>query len=203
MIRTIIFDIGRVLVDYDWKAYLKSYGFDPKEEETIARTVFGGPTWKELDRGVLSIPELEDAFVSLAPQYREDILTVFRHSSRCIWRLDYAIEWICALKKRGYRVYYLSNYSEWMIERTRDALDFLPFMDGGLFSCEVGCVKPEPEIYQALLDRYPSIRPEESVFLDDVAENTAAAETFGMHGIVFKSKGQAERELDELLKNLS
>ena len=197
MIKNIIFDIGKVLVDYDWKTYLKSYGFAAEEEETIAQALFCGPTWKELDRGVMSIAEIEEAFVSHAPQYREDILRVFRHSGSCIWRLDYAIPWICSLKERGYHVYYLSNYSEWMIERTKNALDFLPFMDGGLFSCEAKCVKPEPEIYQALIDRYPSIVPEESVFLDDVPENIDAAKKLGMHGIVFQSKELTEMELEK------
>ncbi len=199
MIKNIIFDIGKVLVDYDWTQYLKSYEFEPEKEAAVAAALFGGESWKELDRGALPLPEIEELFVSGAPQYRDDILRVFRDSGRCIRRLDYAIPWITSLKERGYGVYYLSNYSEFMIEATRQALDFLPYTDGGVFSCDVKLIKPEPEIYQALTERYPSIVPEESVFLDDVAENVAAARAQGFHGIVFSSREQASGELEALL----
>lgn len=200
MIRNIIFDIGCVLVAFDWENYLKSYGFTTEKEETISRALFGGPMWKELDRGVMSIPEIEDAFVAFAPQYRDDILQVFRKSGECIRQFDYAVPWICSLKERGYRIYYLSNYSDWMIGQTKAALSFLPYMDGGLFSYEAKLIKPDLKIYQALTARYPSILPEESIFLDDSPENINAARSFGMHGIVFESKGQAEAKLEELLK---
>ena len=86
-----------------------------------------------------------------------------------------------------------------MIDQTRHALDFLPYMDGGLFSCEVKLVKPEPEIFSALLDRYPVIRPEESVFFDDSPINIKAADALGFHGIVFQDQAQAEEELEKII----
>ena len=199
MIKNIIFDIGRVLVDYDWRAYVHSYGFSPEKEAAIIHALFGRNVWQELDRGALTMDEIREAFVAGAPAYRDDILTVFNNSGSCIVRLDYAIPWICSLKERGYRIYYLSNYSAWMIEQTRAALDFLPYMNGGLFSYEAKLIKPEPEIYRALIDRCPQIVPEESVFLDDMEENVAAAKSFGMNGIVFRNKKQAEAELELLL----
>lgn len=201
MIKNIIFDIGKVLVDYDWTRYLKSYGFEEEKEKTIAYALFASGIWNELDRGVIPIPELEELFVSHAPQYREDILTVFRNSGSTIKRLDYAIPWIKSLKERGYHVYYLSNYSEFMIDATRNALDFLPYTDGGVFSCDVKLIKPEPEIYRALLEKYHDLIPEESVFLDDVEKNVQGAQAFGIHGIVFQNFEQARAELDLLLKH--
>lgn len=200
MIKNIIFDIGKVLVDYDWARYLKSYGFDEEKEQTIAYALFASGTWNELDRGAIPIPELEELFVAHAPQYRDDILRVFRNSGGTIQRLDYAIPWITSLKERGYHVYYLSNYSEFMIDATRSALDFLPHTDGGVFSCDVRLIKPEPAIYRALLEKYPSIIPEESVFLDDVEKNVQGAQAIGIHGIVFQNYEQAKAELELLLK---
>lgn len=199
MIKNVIFDIGKVLVDYDWDKYLKSYGFDEEKEKKIAYALFGSGAWLELDRGALSISEQEALFVSHAPQYREDVLRVFRNSGSCITKLDYAIPWITDLKKQGYGVYYLSNYSEFMINATRQALDFLPYMDGGLFSCDAKLIKPEPDIYRTLLQKYPSIVPEESVFLDDVQANVDEAKKQGFYGIVFLDNVQATAELEELL----
>lgn len=199
MIKNIIFDIGGVLVGFDWKSYLHTFGFEKEKEEAIADAVFRGPHWQELDRGVFSIPEVVELFVSLAPQYREDIVRVFATAHDCIFPLDYAKPWIRSLKSRGYRIYYLSNYSGYIRDLTREALDFLPLMDGGLFSYEVHQIKPDREIFQSLINRHPEIRPEESVFFDDTAPNIDAARAFGMKGIVFRNKEQAERELEELL----
>lgn len=201
MIKNIIFDIGRVLVDFDWEIYLNGFGFDTKKTEAIANATFAGPVWKELDRAVLTVEEIKEGFVARAPQYREDILKVFEGSYHALGRRDFAIPWIQELKAQSYNIYYLSNYSEWMQERSGDALDFLPYTDGGLFSYEVKQIKPDRDIYQSLIDRYPSIIPEESVFLDDSAENIHAARAFGLHGIIFENEVQAKTELAQLLKD--
>ncbi len=198
MIRNIIFDIGNVLVGYNWREYMDSFGFPAEKEQAVAAALFGSDTWTELDRGRIPLPQLEEMFAANAPQYAEDVLRVFHSSHRCIHKCGYAIPWIQALHEQGLRVYYLSNYSQYMIEKTRDALNFLPYMDGGLFSCEVMLVKPEPEIFRALQQRCPEIVPEESVFFDDVAANVEAARALGFQGIVFQNYEQARQALAEL-----
>ena len=99
----------------------------------------------------------------------------------------------------GYHVYILSNYSENMLDQTKDKLKFLPLMDGVVFSYKIKKMKPDPEIYEYLCDEY-WLEPEESVFIDDRPVNIKGAETCGIHGIVFRSYEQAKKELDEFLK---
>lgn len=200
-IKTIIFDIGGVLADYDWETYLHGFGFEKEKEAAIARAVFAGPFWCELDRGIWSMEQLLDGFASLAPQYRREIEDVFAGAAQCIYGLAYARPWLQDLKSRGFHVYYLSNYSEWTRCRTAEALNFLDLMDGGLFSYEVGLIKPDQAIFQALIDRYPEIVPEEAVFFDDTLVNVEAARRFGLHGILFRDRNQAEHDLLELLEN--
>ena len=72
---------------------------------------------------------------------------------------------------------------------TRQELPFVADMDGVLFSYEVKLVKPEPEIYQTLLEKY-RLRPEECVFMDDNEKNVVAARKAGMYAIHFKNKEQ-------------
>lgn len=196
---SVIFDIGRVLVAYNWEDYLHSFGFEKEKEELLARAMFAGPYWKELDRGIWSEAKLLDAFTSLAPSCRREIETVYAHAEQCISGLPYARPWIRELKDQGLKVYYLSNYSLQTRMKTSKALNFLDLMDGGLFSYEVKMVKPEPEIYRELLRRYPEIIPEQSVFLDDTASNVEAARCFGMQGILFRHFAQGKRELELLL----
>ena len=86
-----------------------------------------------------------------------------------------------------------------MIEETKQALDFLPVLEGGIFSCDVRQIKPDAEIYRTLMEHYPQITPEESVFLDDSPANVETAKSLGFHGIVFRSYEQAHEELETLL----
>lgn len=199
MIKNVIFDIGNVLVGFDWPQYLHSFGFSPEKEQAIANALFLGPLWKELDRGVIPLDELREMFCRLSPRYRDDIAAVFDHCEKCITRRSSTIPWLQSLKGRGLRIYYLSNYSEFMFERTQEALDFLPLMDGGLLSYRVRQIKPDSEIFRTLIEHCPEIIPEESVFFDDTAENTEAAARLGFHGIVFHDRKQAEADLAGLL----
>ncbi len=51
-IKNVIFDVGQVLVDYDWETYLDSFGFAPEKRERIAKATFQSPVWDERDRGL-------------------------------------------------------------------------------------------------------------------------------------------------------
>ncbi|MCC8104480.1 MAG: HAD family phosphatase [Clostridiales bacterium] len=196
MIKNIIFDIGNVLVNFDSQTYLKSFGFAPEKENRIREITFDGPIWREYDRGVIPVKQLREKLAALAlPKDREDVLRVFDHSHETIHRRDFAIPWILSLQEQGFRTWYLSNYSDWMIQRTQEALDFLPYLHGGLFSYEVGQIKPEPEIFHSFLQRFPEIHPNESVFFDDSPANIQAACALGFHGIVFRNQEQASKEL--------
>lgn len=200
MIKNIIFDIGNVLVGFEPEEYLKSFHFSPEKEKVIRKALFGTYAWNEYDRGALSMEEIEKLFTSNAPQYKDDVLRVFRGAHVCITRRDYAIPWIQELKAKGFRIYYLSNYSDHMRQHTLKALDFLPYMDGGLFSYEVHQTKPEPEIFRSLLKRCPEIIPEESVFFDDYPPNIEAAANLDFNAILFKNKNQAQMALERLLQ---
>ena len=109
MIRNLIFDIGGVLVDYDWKSYLAGFHFPAEKADTIAKATFLGDAWRELDREALSIDEITAMMTAAAPQYAEDILAVFRGARRTIRRRAYACDLIRSLRSRGFKTYYLSN----------------------------------------------------------------------------------------------
>ena len=69
-----------------------------------------------------------------------------------------------------------------------------------VISCEEQVVKPEPEIYRRLLDRY-SLDPAETLFIDDRPVNLEAARTFGISTFLFRHR-EAQRSCDELRKML-
>nr|WP_296457309.1 HAD family phosphatase [uncultured Acetatifactor sp.] len=198
MIRNIIFDIGNVLTDFRWKEFLEDKGFDEAMVKRIAKASVQSPVWNEIDRGVWSMEELMQAFIRQDPEIEEELRRAYGDITGMVTKRAYAIPWIQELREKGYRVYYLSNFSEKAYEDCADALDFLPYTDGGILSYREKLVKPDPEIYRRLLSRY-SLEARESVFLDDTALNVEAAERLGIHGICFRTKEQAEEELRGLV----
>ncbi|MDO4343837.1 MAG: HAD family phosphatase [Eubacteriales bacterium] len=197
MINTVIFDIGNVLVSFDWEPSLKSFGFPPEKYEAIANATYRNKDWTETDRGVLTHEECLARFISCAPQYAEDIRRVIGALGDTIRQHSYAKPLIQQLKNNGCRVYYLSNYSEYGYNVTKDELDFIPLMDGGVFSYKVKMVKPNPWIFAELFRRY-DINPAEAVFLDDNADNIEAAKSMGLSTIHFTDYDKACKELKKL-----
>lgn len=197
MITTIIFDIGNVLADFTWKEHFESFGYDKTMVERIAAATVLSPIWNEYDRGILSDQEIMAGMIENDPEIEKDIRKVLADVKTIVRRNDYAIPWIKELKEKGYRCLYLSNFSRKAEAECAHALDFIPFLDGGILSYQDKVIKPMPEIYQILIDRY-HLKPEECVFLDDTLRNLEGAEKFGIHTIHFQNQAQAIEELRKL-----
>ena len=196
-IKNIIFDVGNVLMRYDWEGYLRSFGFDEEEYQTLADNIFRSQIWRDQDRSDRPAREYLDRFMEASPAYRDDVKRVWEGADATIHPLDYADTWTRYLKDRGYRLFVLSNYCTYILETTRSEMTFLKNMDGVIFSCEVKLCKPEKEIYECLLSRY-HLDASESVFLDDTEENCEGARKAGLFAIHFENMPQAVEELKKL-----
>lgn len=198
MIRTVIFDIGRVLIGFEWREYMHKIFQNPETEERVTAAMFGSRLWNEMDRGLWNEEEVLSRFISEAPSYEKEIREAFQRVGECTERKEYAIPWIQTLKNRGYQVLFLSNYSEHVKKRSAHALDFLPYLEGGVFSCDVHQIKPEPEIYETLLQRY-QLKSEACVFVDDNPANIEMAQKLGFYAVLFENYEQSHDELNKVL----
>lgn len=197
MIGTIIFDIGNVLADFTWEAHYRRFGYTGSRLERLAQATVKNDAWNEYDRGTLTDEEVLQRFIDSDPEMEADIRKCLANVEGMVVRNGYAIPWIQELKQKGYQTLYLSNFSEKAAKECAKALDFLPYLDGGILSYQDKVIKPMPEIYQLLIDRYQLV-PEECVFLDDTQKNLTGAEAFGIHTILFKNQAQAKEELRKL-----
>ena len=196
MINTVVFDIGNVLVEWHWrKSFAEKFG--EALVEPLADATVRSPEWNELDRGALSEGEVVALLTKNAPEYAAQIECIVRESHRLVTTFPYAADWLRRQKAAGYKVYILSNFSEFGYNRAKPGFTFLPYTDGALISYEVRLIKPDLAIYAALCERF-SITPENAVFLDDRPENTEAARAFGMHAVTVESKAQADSALHAL-----
>ena len=200
MINTIIFDIGNVLVDFRWRQMYESFGLKEDDIEKLADATVRHQAWLDLDQGIITTEEAEEAYVKAAPEYREFIERIYQEMDNMLVQFDYSIPWIKEMKKRGYRIYILSNWSKPAYEACQDtALSFLPLVDGVVFSYQEFVIKPDQKIYEIICNRY-HINPAEAVFLDDSEANIKGAREYGLHAIHFQSYEQGREALEELLK---
>ncbi|SDB08160.1 putative hydrolase of the HAD superfamily [Ruminococcaceae bacterium FB2012] len=187
----IIFDIGKVLIDFDFEDHVGKL-FDRETADAVIAATWHSPDWTELDRGVLSDEQVLRRFISNAPGYEREIREVFAKLGTIPKLRPTTIPMIKSLKAEGHKVYYLSNYFSYLMHTAPWVLDFIRYTDGGVFSCFEHVTKPAPEIYQILCDRY-SLKKEESVFIDDSLPNIKGSEDFGIRAIHYT--GQTPEEL--------
>ena len=183
MVKAVVFDIGNVLMDFGWKAYLeKQWPDDPAMREELANATFLSEEWQEGDRRDMTAEEWTVRYIKNAPHLEKEIRQICTHLRDIFSVYPYTRSWIRTMKKMGYRVYYLSNYARTAFEQTEDMLDFTEEMDGGLFSYREELAKPNPDFYRLLCERY-DLDPKEVFFFDDLEENVEAARRAGMQGV--------------------
>ena len=193
-IDTLIFDIGKVLVRYDWKKLLRDLKYDEETAQAVAKAVFLSDTWTEGDRGILSEEELLQAFINNDPAHEKQIRETFERMGETIRVYSYTKSWLTYFKKRGYKLYILSNFSKPLFDRCQKEMKFLDFMDGGYMSWQIHCLKPDPKIYQKLIKDF-DIEPSKAVFIDDLLDNVAEARAQGLHAVHFTGRKSAMRQL--------
>ena len=185
MIKNVIFDIGNVLMDFRWAEYMHSlFGDDTGTIDAVNGAIWRSGSWASMDAGTPA-DEAIGAAVRSNPKHEADIRRAFAEAGKAMHRCDYAIPWIRELKGIGKRVFFLSNYSAFSIAANGDVLDFLPDMDGGIFSYKEKMVKPTHRIYRRLCERY-GLEPRECLFTDDMPDNIKAAQECGFRAIRFE-----------------
>lgn len=188
MYKNIVFDFGGVMVDFDPHKYLIDLFGNRGLEEEVYDLTFGSREWRLLDAGRITRREANERMLQRARAVGrgfevEGVLDDWMSMLHPRRRMQTLVE---QLKQRGYCVYYLSNIPEDVLDLLMHR-DFEGLFDGGVASCEVKVNKPDPHIYQALLDKY-HLRADECIFIDDRADNLVAASALGfgtyeMHGV--------------------
>src|SRR5258708_34752662 len=101
------------------------------------------------------------------------------------------------LRDRGTPLYALSNWPAEGFVQARERFNFLGWFRGVVISGEIGAIKPQPRIYEVLIERF-AIDPLSAIFVDDVEANAAAARPFGIHVIHFTTHAALRADLATL-----
>lgn len=198
--KNIIFDIGSVLIGYRWREMCLEAGWEEDKADKIGREFFDNPLWPDVDAGIVSIEELVSSVVEKYPEWEEEARWFITSGKRMVVERPKVWEAVRKLKEKGYKLYLLSNYSGELFPLHTDGFPFRELVDGGVISYQIREIKPNPAIYQHLLQKY-QLKPEECLFFDDRPENTEAARKLGIEAVTVED-GSEELLLQELEKLL-
>ena len=172
MYKSIVFDLGGVMVDFAPRAYLVDRICNEEIEEQVYDLTFGSEEWKQLDAGLVSRFDGNQAMLRNAKAAGREfevqgVLDDWLHILRPRRRMQ---ELVRRLKNHGYSVYYLSNIPEDVLALLKER-GVLDRFDGGVASCEV--------------HKY-GLKASACVFIYDKLANVQAAFTLGFVGIRMK-----------------
>ena len=201
MIRNIVFDIGNVLAAFRWEDYIRyDLGYPEEIVKTFGERFIVHPLWDAFDLGVRDTEELIAEMKATVPEYPDEANAFFDRIVDIVRSYPYSRPWLQELKARGYHIYLLSNYPRMTFRlHEKERFDFMDLIDGKVVSGFERISKPDPKIYQLLMERY-DLKAEECVFLDDRQINIDAAVALGMQGILFAGYENAGKKLEEVLR---
>lgn len=197
-IDTIIFDLGEVLINWDPRNLFRKIFNDEEEMEYFLANVCTGE-WNAAQDAGRTWQEGIDLIVPQHPKYEKEINAFW---DRWPEMLDGPKQGTVDIlthfyQEQKYELYALTNWSRETFPVALEQFDFLQYFKGILVSGDEMMKKPDPAIYQLLLDRY-QINPHQSIFIDDSINNVKAAAAFGIHAIHFQSSKQLRAELETL-----
>jgi putative hydrolase of the HAD superfamily len=193
----VVFDLGGVVLAWQPITIVASVFASPADQALVLREVLGHRDWVELDRGTLPLDDAvarAAARTGIAPRRIEEL---FDAVPPALVPMPASIELVKAVRHAGRRLYVLSNLHRASFAYLARTDELFGLFDGRVVSCEVGACKPEPAIYQHLLERH-ALDPLETVFVDDLQVNLDAAAAFGMRTIRFDGADACRARLADL-----
>jgi len=201
MIKNLVFDLGNVLLSFRPADYLAKNNYPETIKSVILSDIFGSNEWQLLDKGEISTPDAIESISKRSSLRKDEIAHIFKLRTDLMFPLELNVRLLPGLKKRGFKLYYLSNFPGDIFEDVKAGYYFFKHFDGGLISAEAKHAKPDLRIYEMLLEKY-SLIPEESLFIDDLEVNVNAAIKSGMKGFFTDDSVEIGRELEKILKGL-
>ena len=196
---TIVFDLGGVLIDWNPEyVFLKEFRGDREKMNWFFENICTS-TWNEQQDAGYSLEQATLERIALFPEHERLIRMYYGEWEQMLgYELTGTVEILKKLHQSpDYTIYALTNWSGETFPVARQKFDFLTWFEGIVVSGDEKLVKPDPEIYKLLLDRY-DLDAKNCVFIDDRADNVQAAVDLGFKGIQFSNDHQLFKELLDL-----
>jgi putative hydrolase of the HAD superfamily len=194
MIKALIFDLGNVLIFFDWKIAERRLNEIQEGLGTLTTKFLkeNNSIIKNLEKGKLT----EDEFLNMIKSHlnsKIDKITIAKIFSEIFWENSELTKLLPELRK-NYKLFLLSNTNIIHRKFGWDHYNFLKNFDKLFLSYEVGFAKPEEEIYQLVIHSI-DLNPSEVLYIDDIEEYVNAAKNLGWNAVQFKSNEKLIEDL--------
>jgi 2-haloacid dehalogenase len=195
--QVIVFDLGGVLIEWDPRHMYRKLFDDKAEMERFLAEVATNEWNAQHDAG----RRWEDGVALLSAQHPHlaGLISAYweRWEEMLAGPIDGTVAILASLRDAGYELHALTNWSTQTFPIARERYEFLDWFETIVVSGEEKVIKPDPRIYEILLERIGR-EATECVFIDDAPRNVATAKELGFSAIRFENPDQLRAELGKL-----
>ena len=196
-VAAVTFDLGGVLIDWDPRHLYRTLFPDTASMERFLAEVTT-PQWNAAQDAGRPWTEAVEDLTARFPDRRPLIEAYWQRWPETLGgAIDGTVEVLADLRERGVRLLALSNWSAETFPIARERYSFLAWFEGIVISGEIGVVKPDRRIFEALIEGH-GVEPSRTVFVDDTEVNVAVAEELGFIGLRFVDPETLRIDLERL-----
>lgn len=191
MIENIVLDVGGVIFDDSKQNIQKLLN---KNCDNIYKIAYGGG-FKKCLLGEISVQEHINSLKN--EKDFNDISYILKKENliKSYPLIKNNFEYIKGLRKRGYKLFLLTNITEDSYNYINELININEKFDGGIYSYQEHLIKPDYDIYNLLINRF-NLNKDETIFFDDKEKNVKAANEVGIKSYVFTSINDIESNLE-------
>ena len=193
----VVFDLGGVVFSWRPNDIIGRVFDDPDTQSLVKTQIFEHHDWVELDRGTISFDRAVERGASRTGLPHSEVRKLLDEVPRSLTPIPGSFELIRSVKESNNNLFVLSNMQFASIAYLEREHEIWDLFDGTVISCRIQKVKPDNEIYEHLLTEH-QLQAHETVFIDDMSQNLAAAAALGIQTIKFVDPPQCRQDLIRL-----
>jgi len=199
MIKNLVFDFGKVLVDYDFSYIVDTFFEDKDELKKFKSLIVSDEFIDKCDKEDVPFSELIRQQQEKYPQWKNQLQRFHdRYVDFVLGEVSGMRDLLTELKAEGYRLYGITNWCSVVHEVMKRYPEIFSLLDGRIISSEEHLLKPDVAIYHRFLERY-ELLADECLFTDDKEANIEGAKAAGIHAILFRNAQQYKEDLNLFL----
>ena len=184
-IKNIIFDLGAVMFDWNPKSIAESFTNDVELQERIQTQLYYHQDWINFDCALITEEQATQRAAERLDISLLESKKLFQQTKESLTLITKTLDLLKKVKDKNLKAYCLSNISPELFSYVFERHDLFNLFDGIVISGEENTGKPDKHIFDILLSRY-DLNPQQCLFIDDSAANTATAINLGITSITFK-----------------
>ncbi len=197
-INNIVFDLGAVLLHWQPREIAQAFTPDPLLQDSLLDNIFYHDEWQRLDAGVIDEQQAIEHFARNTGLDTGEVARLMLLVKQSLMPKQDSVELLTMLKDQ-HRVYCLSNICNEIFEFVSQRHDFFNLFEDTVISAQVKMIKPDPAIFRYMLDRFKA-EPRNTLFIDDMPANIAAAQSLGIRGIQFENASLCKAAINNIIR---